>query len=286
MRNIDAALELCRKTADYPPEARFKWNTEVLWAVDSYLHKAPPEKQRQLIDAVRAGQIELDALYGNELTGLCRPEELLRLCECAQQLAKRLRREDRLGDDQRRAGLHLGHRARAVAGRRQVFLARNQFHATAHAPSPLGKTSPSTGSVPTAGKKSSAGCPTRATRLGIHPSDSSWSETCRNAWPNWNKMGYPYDIVQLRWNVGGDNGPPDATLPDVVKTGTRSTHIPSWSSPPPASRSGSSRSDTPTRFPCSAAILRRTGRTGPVRRPAKPRSTAPPPSGSCRPKSL
>ena len=24
------------------------------------------------------------------------------------------------------------------------------------------------------------------------------------------KMGYPYDVVQLRWNVGGDNGPPDA----------------------------------------------------------------------------
>ena len=89
MQNIDAALELCRKTADYPPEARFKWNTEVLWAVDSYLHKAPPEKQRQLIDAVRAGQIELDALYGNELTGLCRPEELLRLCDYAQQLSKR-----------------------------------------------------------------------------------------------------------------------------------------------------------------------------------------------------
>ena len=31
------------------------------------------------------------------------------------------------------------------------------------------------------------------------------------------QMGYPYDIVQLRWNVGGDNGPPDATLPDVVR---------------------------------------------------------------------
>ena len=80
-QNIDAALELCRQTADYPPEARFKWNTEVLWAVDSYLRQQPPEKQQRLVEAVRAGQIGLDALYGNELTGLCRPEELLRLCE-------------------------------------------------------------------------------------------------------------------------------------------------------------------------------------------------------------
>ena len=88
-QNLERAMELCRKTADNPPEARFKWNTEVLWAVDSYLRKAPPEKQQALIDAIRAGSIELDALYGNELTGLCRPEELLRLCECSQRLAKR-----------------------------------------------------------------------------------------------------------------------------------------------------------------------------------------------------
>ncbi len=45
--NIDMALDLIRKTADYPPEARFKWNAEVLWAMDSYLRKAPPEKQQR-----------------------------------------------------------------------------------------------------------------------------------------------------------------------------------------------------------------------------------------------
>ncbi len=31
------------------------------------------------------------------------------------------------------------------------------------------------------------------------------------------RKGYPYDIVQLQWCVGSDNGPPDATLPEVVK---------------------------------------------------------------------
>ena len=31
------------------------------------------------------------------------------------------------------------------------------------------------------------------------------------------RKGYPYDIVQLQWCVGSDNGPPDAALPDVVK---------------------------------------------------------------------
>jgi len=31
------------------------------------------------------------------------------------------------------------------------------------------------------------------------------------------KNGYPYDMVYLRWNVGGDNGHPDAGLSDVVE---------------------------------------------------------------------
>lgn len=74
---IEKALDLCQKTADYPPEARFKWNVEVLWAVDSYLRQASPEKQQRLVEAIGKGQIGLDAFYGNALTGLCRPEELL-----------------------------------------------------------------------------------------------------------------------------------------------------------------------------------------------------------------
>ncbi len=87
--NIDTALDLIRKTADYPPEARFKWNAEVLWAMDSYLQKQPPEKQQRLVDAIRGGNVELDALYGNELTGLCRPEELLRLMQWGDMLGRR-----------------------------------------------------------------------------------------------------------------------------------------------------------------------------------------------------
>jgi hypothetical protein len=30
--------------------------------------------------------------------------------------------------------------------------------------------------------------------------------------------GYPYDMVQLRYSIGGDNGPPDPELPEFVKT--------------------------------------------------------------------
>ncbi len=85
---LEMAIDTAQKSAAYPAGARFKWNVEVLWAVDSYLKQATPEKRRQFIDAVNRGQVGLQALYGNELTGLCRPEELLRLLTCAQQVSE------------------------------------------------------------------------------------------------------------------------------------------------------------------------------------------------------
>ncbi|MGB9687970.1 polysaccharide lyase family protein [Thermogutta sp.] len=89
-RFYEQALETAAKTADYPPEAQFKWNVEVLWAVDSYLRTSSPEKRAAFLEAVRKGVIGLQALYGNELTALCRPEELLRLLDYAQRLKEQI----------------------------------------------------------------------------------------------------------------------------------------------------------------------------------------------------
>ncbi len=75
---IDQAIDLAKKTADYPAGAQFKWSPEGLWAVDSYLAKADADTRERFVAAVKKGWIGLDALYGNELTALCRPEELLR----------------------------------------------------------------------------------------------------------------------------------------------------------------------------------------------------------------
>jgi len=85
-RYYEEALEAWNATATFPPEARFKWNVEVLWAVDSYLRQASPERKEAFLQGVRDGAIGLQALYGNELTGLCRPEELLRLLDYAGRL--------------------------------------------------------------------------------------------------------------------------------------------------------------------------------------------------------
>lgn len=82
-RYLEEAIEAARRTADYPAGSRFKWNTEVLWAVDGYLKQASPAKQAEFLEAVKRGWIGLDGLYCHELGALCRPAELARLTDFA-----------------------------------------------------------------------------------------------------------------------------------------------------------------------------------------------------------
>lgn len=76
---IDQALGIIDSTATYPAGAQYKWNIEVSWALDAYLTNQPSEKRERLITAIKEGHIGIEGLYNNVLSGLCRPEELLRL---------------------------------------------------------------------------------------------------------------------------------------------------------------------------------------------------------------
>ncbi len=76
-------MALIRKTRDYPPQARFRWSEESLWVVENFLYHATGAERREFIADVKAGDISLSALYGDELTGLNLPEELLHLTEYA-----------------------------------------------------------------------------------------------------------------------------------------------------------------------------------------------------------
>ncbi len=88
-RFLEQAIDAAQQMADFPEEAQFKWNAEVLWAVDGYLEQASPDRRTAFIEAVKRGQIGIDAFYCHELAGLCRPEELVQLLA----LARRMRRE-------------------------------------------------------------------------------------------------------------------------------------------------------------------------------------------------
>lgn len=89
INNLRQGLADARRTAHYPEGARFIWNVEVLWAADLFLDRLPRKDRDEFFDAVRRGQVALNGMYLNELTGLCRPEELVRLFRYATQLGER-----------------------------------------------------------------------------------------------------------------------------------------------------------------------------------------------------
>lgn len=74
--NLELAMELARASATNAPGLRYKWNPEAVWALDHFLQRATPEKRQAFISAVQKGEVGVDGLFGNMLTGLCRPEEL------------------------------------------------------------------------------------------------------------------------------------------------------------------------------------------------------------------
>lgn len=88
VQNLLDGIAAAKRTADYPEGARFVWNVEVLWAADLYLHRLDDRQRAEFLDAVQTGQVVLNGMYLNELTGLCRPEELVRLFKYATELAR------------------------------------------------------------------------------------------------------------------------------------------------------------------------------------------------------
>jgi hypothetical protein len=88
VNNLLEGIAAARRTADYPEGARFVWNVEVLWAADLYLHRLSESQRAEFFEAVRKGWVGLNGMYLNELTGLCRPEELLELFRYATKLSE------------------------------------------------------------------------------------------------------------------------------------------------------------------------------------------------------
>lgn len=87
VNNLITGMQWARKTANYPEGARFVWNMEVLWAADLSWHRMDATQRSEFIDAVKNGQVALNGMYLNELTGLCRPEELIQLFRYGTKLA-------------------------------------------------------------------------------------------------------------------------------------------------------------------------------------------------------
>jgi hypothetical protein len=216
--NIETGLRLAQATANYPEGARFKWNTEVLWCVDNYLRDATPEKRAAFIAAVKAGQIGLDALYGNTLTGLCRPEELLNLMGYAERLSQECGapiESAMISDVPGYTWSTVS--AMAQAGVKYFSFAPNYFDRMGGTMKEW-QNRPFWWKGPDGHSRVLCWCPSRGYALGHLIGDG---EALARFIPSYlvelETNSYPYDITHLRWNVHGDNGSPDEKLADVVR---------------------------------------------------------------------
>jgi len=75
----DDILRFCDQTADWPEDCRFHYTAEEAWSLLHYVRVSPPENVARIAQYVSEGRIEVTALLGNEISGMCGHEELVRL---------------------------------------------------------------------------------------------------------------------------------------------------------------------------------------------------------------
>lgn len=229
-RNFERALELAKRTSDYPEGSRFKWNSEATWALMGYLdHYKGTEKYDEMIKAIQNGTLGVDASLGSILTGICKQEELMHMFDDAHKIAKL-------------TGVEFNTAMMSdVPGQSWGLV-------TAMAQNGVKYYSPGPNYVPFYGKVGND----RAAHLHVKWGDKPfyWQsqsgtekvlfwQTGRgyslfHGWladrlsscgtvPIWQYLTdlesreYPYNTCYLRYTVHGDNGPPDELMPDVIK---------------------------------------------------------------------
>ena len=85
---LDSVIDYCRQTDGYPDDAKFRWNIEVSWALQSYRLTRPESKVRELIDLIRAGRVELSGLQ-LQLSDCFAHEELIRSVYLAHEMGRK-----------------------------------------------------------------------------------------------------------------------------------------------------------------------------------------------------
>ena len=274
------AIEAARRTAAYPPDARFKWNVEVLWAVNGYLRQASPEKQREFVAAVQHGWIELDALYGNELTGLCRPEELLRLCDYAGKVSRRCGVKINTAMITDVPGYTWGLTdALADTGVKSLSMAPNVhdrigYTMTAWADKPFYWSTPDGKHKVLCWVPAAYGEVFKAANV-----ERRLPELLRRL----EAKGYPYDFVQVRFCVG-DNAGPAVELSDLVKNWNAAHDSPRLVIATTSQMMRDFEMRYADRIPEYRGDFTPYWETAPVRPRTKRPSTAPRPNASFRPK--
>lgn len=88
-RWLDQAIDFAQATRAYPEAARFRMVIEQAWSLEHFLQTATEPRRTALLDLIRAGDVEMTALFGNLTTELCGHETLVRALYPAFDLKRR-----------------------------------------------------------------------------------------------------------------------------------------------------------------------------------------------------
>ena len=216
INNLLLGMAEARRTADYPPGSRFVWNVEVLWSVDLFLQRLPEARRAEFYNAVKSGQVALNGMYLNELTGLCRPEELIRLFRCATQLGEQTGMPVTSAMISDVPGYTWGTvTAMAQAGIRYFSVAPNYFDRIGDILVQW-ENKPFWWIGPDGQSKVLVWIPYQGYATShIHGklSPAFVEKYCADL----EQRNYPYDIAYLRWAGHGDNAVPDTSICDAVR---------------------------------------------------------------------
>jgi alpha-mannosidase len=85
---LDSVIKYCRETDGYPDDAKFRWNIEVAWTLENFVRTRPAADVEALANLIRAGRIELSALY-LQVSDCFAHEEIVRSVDAARDFARR-----------------------------------------------------------------------------------------------------------------------------------------------------------------------------------------------------
>jgi alpha-mannosidase len=222
-RNLESAIMLASESKDYPEDSRFKWNSEVMWPVETYLREQRPEKVKALKEAISRGWIELDGFYANTLTELCTTEELVRLTADARRIASEcgVKLQSAMITDI--PGWSWGIvPVLAKSGVKYLSLGTNSGDR-------IGSTIKDWGDrpfywvSPSGEEKVLCWIHEKAYSMfhtGLKYDELKFRLDEGKIFGYMNELyagNYPYEIVTIRYNIGSDNGPADPTLSNAVK---------------------------------------------------------------------
>ncbi len=87
---LEEFLDVARKADAYPDEARARLAIEQAWSLEHFLKTASVENVEAMKNRIRAGDVEITALFGNMTTELCGHETLVRTLYAARRIAREI----------------------------------------------------------------------------------------------------------------------------------------------------------------------------------------------------